>query len=34
MKQWRHWFLGILGGMLLVGGSLFFLAACSSQANM
>jgi len=33
MKQWRHWFPGILGGMLLVGGSLFFLVACSSQAN-
>ena len=33
MKHWRHWFLAILAGMLLVGGSLFFLAACSSQAN-
>lgn len=34
MKQWRRWSLGIIGGMLLVGGSLFFLTACSpSPAN-
>ena len=33
MKQWQRWFLGILAGMLLMGGSLFFLIACSSSAN-
>jgi hypothetical protein len=33
MKQWQRWFLGIIGGMLFMGGSLFFLIACSSPAN-
>jgi len=33
MKQWQRWFLGIIGGMLLMGGSLFFLIACSSPAS-
>ena len=33
MKDWRRWSLGIIGGLLLMGGSLFFLIACSSPAK-
>ena len=33
MKQWRGWSPGIIGGVLLVGGSLLFLIACSSSTS-